>query len=74
MLFEGIDNDHGRTAGLAGISTCDWLIVNGLCFWRNGIDVCVIDAVVAEELPQSFQLFNTNVVGEQTVVTDAVKA
>ena len=73
MLFEGIDNDHGRTAGLADIGVCAWMIVSGigLGFWR--IDA-VIEAFIAEELPQSFQLFNTNVVCEQTVVTDAVKA
>ncbi len=34
----------------------------------------VVDVFIAEELPQSLHLFDTNVVGEQPVVTDAMKA
>ena len=74
MFFEGLDNDHGRTAGLAGVGACDWLIVSGVCFWRKVIDTSVIDVFIAEEFTQSLHLLDTNVVGEQPVVTDAMKA
>ena len=69
MFFEGIDNDHGRAAGLAGVRACRWIIVNDVCFWRNGND-----GVVGEEFTQSLQLLNTNVVGEESVVTVAMDA
>ncbi len=45
------------------------MIVDHVFNWRDGID-----AVVAEEFTQSMQVFNPGVVGEQSVVTDAVKA
>ena len=76
MFFEGLDNDHGRTAGSAGVGAGDWLMVSGLCFWRidTRVDDTVIEAFIAEELPQSLHLLDTNVVGEESVVTDAMKA
>ena len=44
------------------------MIVTNLCF-------CTVShSVVAEEFAQSLQLFDPAVVGEQTVVTDAVEA
>ena len=68
MFFEGLDNDHGRAAGPAGVGAGDGLIVNGVRFWCK-----VIDVFIAEELPQSLHLLDPNVVGEQPVVTDAMK-
>ena len=44
------------------------MIPNSVC-WCAGIE-----GIVAEELPQSVQLFEPGVVGEESVVTDAVEA
>ena len=44
------------------------MIVNEIRCWDG------IDAVVAEEIPQSMQVFGPGMVGEQPVVTDAVEA
>ena len=73
MFFEGLNNDHGRTARFADVGACGWIIVSGIgfCFWR--IDT-VIEAFMAEELPQFLHLLDTNVIGEQSVVTNAMKA
>ena len=68
MFFEGFDNDHWRTAGLADVSTGRWLIVNPVCC-RGGID-----GIVAEEFTQSLHVFNPGMVGEQAIVADAVEA
>ena len=78
MFFEGLDNDHGRTARFTDVGTCGWIIVSGLgfCFWRidTSVNDTVIEAFIAEELPQSLHLLETNVVGEEPVVTDAMEA
>ena len=68
MFFEGFDNDHWRTADLAGIGAGRWLIVNPVCC-RGGID-----GIIAEELTQSLHVFDPGVVGEQAVVANAVEA
>jgi len=44
------------------------MIVTNVCFCTG------IDGVVAEELPQSLHVFDPRVVGEETVVADAVEA
>ncbi len=78
MFFEGLDNDHRCATGFADVGAGAWIIVSGIgfCFWRIDIviDTSVIEAFIAEELPQSLQLLDTNVVGEQPIVTDAMKA
>ncbi len=55
------------------------MTVSSVCFWRKVIgtrvnDTRAIDVFFAEEFSQSLHLFDTNVVGEQPVVTDAMKA
>jgi hypothetical protein len=65
VFFEGFDNDHWRTAGLADVSTGRWLIVNPVCC-RVGI--------VAEELTQPLHVFDPGMVGKQAVVADAMEA
>ena len=69
MSFEGLDNDHGRTAGGAGVGAGGWLIVSSLCRRR-----IAIDGVIGQQLTQSLHLFDPGVVGEQPVVADAVEA
>ena len=73
MFFEGLDNDHGRTTGPAGVGAGDWIIFSSICFCFWCIDT-VIEAFIAEELPQSLHLLDTYVVGEESVVTDAMEA
>ena len=68
MFYEGLDNDHRRTAGLTGIGAGRWLIVNPVCCWGG------IDGIVAEELTQPLHVFDPGVVGEQAVVADTVEA
>ena len=77
MFFEGVDNDHGRTTGAAEVGTGSWVIVSGFCFRcidTRVIDTSAIGTVIAEELTQPLNLFDANVVGKQSVVTDAMKA
>ncbi len=69
MFFESLDNDHRCTAGFAEVGTGGWIVVNGLCFWNSRIK-----AFVAEESTQALHVFDADVVGEQSVVTDAMKA
>ena len=45
------------------------MIVDHVFNWRDSIDV-----IVAEEFTQSMQVFGPGVVGEQSVMTDAVEA
>ena len=66
MFFEGLDNEHDCTTIPAGVDGCRWIILSKVC--------CRRDAVVAEELPQSLHVFDPRVVGEETVVADAVEA
>ena len=68
MFFEGLDNDHGRATGAAEVGAGSWVFVNGLSFW------CVDTGIIAEEFTQPLQLFDANMVGEHSVVTDAMKA
>ena len=68
MSFEGLDNDHGHTTGWADVGSSLQMVVNDICFWDG------IEGVVVEEFTQSLQLFDPGVIGEQTVVTDAVEA
>ena len=44
------------------------MIVTNVCFCAG------IDGVIAQELPQSLYLLDSHVVGEESVVTDAVEA
>ena len=44
------------------------MIVTNVCFCAG------IDGVIAQELSQSLHLFDPHVVGEESVVTDAVEA
>ena len=66
MFFEGFDNEHGCATVPAGVGGCRQVILNRIYCWR--------DAVVTEEFTQSLHLFDPRVVGEQSVVTDAVEA
>ena len=74
MSFEGLDDDHGGTTGTADVGAGGWMIVSGIgfCFWR--IDTRVIDAFIAEEFTELLYAFDADGVGEQAVVTDAMKA
>ena len=68
LFCEGLDNDQGGTAGLAGVGGSRLMIVTNVCFCAG------IDGVIAQELSQSLHLFDPHVVGEESVVTDAVEA
>ena len=69
MFYEGFDNDHGYTAGRAGVGAPRRIVVYGVCFWCNRIVT-----VIAEEFTQSLHVFDPGMVGEQSIVTDTVKA
>ena len=69
MFFEGFDNDHGYTAGRAGVGAGRRIFVNNVCFWRNRIVTAI-----AEEFTQSLHVFDPGVVGKESIVADAVKA
>ncbi len=69
MSFEGLDNDHGRTAGGAGVGTCRAVILIHLHIRSTGIT-----GVIGQQFAQPGQLFGPHGVSEQAVMTDAVEA
>ena len=69
MFFEGIDNDHGCTAGWAGVGVDQWVVVSNVCFWCKRIVTAI-----AEEFTQSLHILDSGMVGKESVVADAVEA
>ncbi len=73
MFFEGLDNDHGRATGFAIVGAGGWIVVSDIGFCLLYIDT-VIETFIADEVTQSLNIFDPDVIGEQAVVADAMEA
>lgn len=77
MFFEDLDDDHGCATGFTEVGTGGGMVVRDNGFYFLCIDTRVIDNVIGtfnvDEVTQSLHVFDPDVIGKQTVVTDAMK-